>query len=46
MNIECPVQNGLKTEEEQIILTPAIFDVNEEWVQDYIKQFGTEPSFF
>lgn len=46
MNIECPVQNELIMEEEQIVLIPPTFDIVEEWVQDYIKQFGTEPSFF
>lgn len=27
-------------------LPPPVYDVDEEWVQDYIEQFGTEPSFF
>ena len=46
MNIECPVQYGLTMEEEQIVLISPTFDIDEEWVQDYIEQFGTEPSFF
>lgn len=25
---------------------PPVFDEKEEWVKQYIKQFGTEPSFF
>lgn len=27
-------------------LSPPVYDVDEEWVQNYIEQFGTEPSFF
>ncbi|MCD8348500.1 MAG: hypothetical protein LUD16_11290 [Lachnospiraceae bacterium] len=23
-----------------------VYDINEPWVQQYIKEFGTEPSFF
>ena len=44
--MECPVQIGIKMEEEQIVLIPPTYDIDEEWVQDYIEQFGTEPSFF
>ncbi len=25
---------------------PPHYDKNEEWVKDYVKQFGEEPSFF
>lgn len=43
------VPNGLtfksKNDEERHI-QPATYGRNEEWVQEYIRQFGEEPSFF
>ncbi len=27
-------------------IPPAQYDETEEWVKEYIEQFGTEPSFF
>ena len=27
-------------------LPPPVYDVDEEWVRNYIEQFGSEPSFF
>lgn len=27
-------------------IPPAVADPNEEWVKEYIEQFGTPPSFF
>lgn len=44
--MECPIPIGIKMEEEQIVLIPPTYDIDEEWVQDYIEQFGMEPSFF
>ncbi len=34
-----------KVQEENPI-PPAQYDETEEWVKEYIEQFGTEPSFF
>jgi len=31
---------------EEKTLLPAQYDETEEWVKEYIDQFGTEPSFF
>lgn len=33
-------------EEQPSTLPPAKYDKSEQWVQEYKKQFGTEPSFF
>lgn len=34
-------------QEEQIErISPPSYDEKEQWVQEYIKQFGEEPSFF
>lgn len=35
----------IKNDETKQIPTP-VYDKDEEWVQKYIEQFGTEPSFF
>lgn len=32
--------------EERRQFTPPIYSLEEEWVVDYIEQFGNEPSFF
>ena len=32
-------------EEKSSIAAPA-YDITEEWVQNYVEQFGMEPSFF
>ncbi len=32
--------------EEDSIFNPASYDLDEEWVKEYIEQFGEEPSFF
>lgn len=28
------------------VLSPASYSLDEEWVKEYIEQFGEEPSFF
>lgn len=37
---------GCAGESEDLRNQPPEYDKNEEWVQEYIEQFGTEPSFF
>ena len=39
-----PVKTNGKSKTQQI--PRAFCDKNEEWVKEYIKQFGKEPSFF
>ena len=43
------VPNGLKFKsknDEEKPIPPATYDRDEKWVQDYIDQYGEEPSFF
>ena len=34
------------SEKQPSFLPPAQYDESEQWVQEYIEQFGSEPSFF
>lgn len=41
-----PKKENDSNSEMQKIITPASYEISEEWVQEHIKQFGEEPSFF
>lgn len=43
---EKPISEKVITEHKAAPNGMPVYDINEPWVQQYIKDFGTEPSFF